>query len=218
MVRRERCAFTLIELLVIITIVAVLVALLLPALAGARDAARRVQCGSNLRQYAVGSDAYRIDYSGLIPLSPMAEFQALPGGEYAGYLEVVRRYMSIPEPAPDPATGLYPRLPVLNCPADGPEARFAPHGYAYRPGLWIFGAVWPETPAMVQRGLTNRLDADAAAFVVHEEMGYWHRRGVPNPPAVGRNWRQAAYGDGHVDWVGGPPPWLDFGGGIGLAG
>jgi prepilin-type N-terminal cleavage/methylation domain-containing protein/prepilin-type processing-associated H-X9-DG protein len=51
-------AFTLIELLVVIAIVGVLVALLLPALSGARESSRRAQCLGNLHQLAVGMLAY----------------------------------------------------------------------------------------------------------------------------------------------------------------
>lgn len=55
---RLRSGFTLIELLVVIAIIAVLVALITPALLGAREAARSVQCKNNLKQFGVGMHAF----------------------------------------------------------------------------------------------------------------------------------------------------------------
>ncbi len=62
-------AFTLVELLTVVGIVAVLIAILLPALAGARRMARRVQCAGNMRQICVALLGYANDNGGKFPLN-----------------------------------------------------------------------------------------------------------------------------------------------------
>lgn len=57
-------AFTLIELLVVIAIVALLISILLPSLAGAREAARTQVCGSNLHQLTLAAVNYSVDNKG----------------------------------------------------------------------------------------------------------------------------------------------------------
>ena len=66
----RRSGFTLVELLVVIAIIAVLVGVLLPALAGARDQSKRVKCQSNLRTIGHGVEFYLADNRDVFPEAP----------------------------------------------------------------------------------------------------------------------------------------------------
>lgn len=63
----SRKGFTLIELLVVIAIIAILAAILFPVLSQARQAAKKTQCSSNMRQLSVALLMYSTDYDGGLP-------------------------------------------------------------------------------------------------------------------------------------------------------
>jgi prepilin-type N-terminal cleavage/methylation domain-containing protein/prepilin-type processing-associated H-X9-DG protein len=85
-------AFTLIELLVVISIIALLVGILLPALGAARRSAQAVKCRSNMRQLGIGITLYSVDWDNLVP----AFRQIRPVTSGVSFLNVPAWFQTIP--------------------------------------------------------------------------------------------------------------------------
>lgn len=145
-----RRGFTLIELLVVIAIISILVALLLPAVQQAREAARRLSCLNHLKQIGLAVHNYHQSCSALPlqstfrPGSTFAGFSAhariLPFIEQAGLYSQVDWNLSF---AAQPAI-CATQIPLFRCPSDPrdglrPDAGvpFAPTNYGFSIGTWL---------------------------------------------------------------------------------
>jgi prepilin-type N-terminal cleavage/methylation domain-containing protein/prepilin-type processing-associated H-X9-DG protein len=115
-------AFTLIELLVVIAIIAILAAMLLPALAGAKSRAQRLQCTSQMKQLGYGFNLFATDHQDQYPPT------AYSTGDYQYQLswdDYIHRYIGGADPDADLILGISGAISdpslipkILKCPAD----------------------------------------------------------------------------------------------------
>src|SRR6476660_8482895 len=94
-VRKKPSGFTLVELLVVIAIIGVLVALLLPAVQAAREAARRVACLNNITQLGLSLHNYEFHFETLPPgvSNPEGPIRNEPQGNHVSWIVRVLPYL-----------------------------------------------------------------------------------------------------------------------------
>ena len=143
--RLSRRGLTLIELLVVLAIIGVLVAVLLPAVQSAREAARRTQCLNNLKQFGLATQTYA-EQHGRLPLSATVDLSVTATGNNASWgvpgrllpqMEQGNLYDTIDlTTAWDSQQAISNmRIPVFQCPSDRESARVRDPGKG-RPLLW----------------------------------------------------------------------------------
>lgn len=159
---KRRAAFTLVELLVVIAIIGVLVALLLPAVQAAREAARRMQCTNNLKQIGLACHNYEAANKSLPPGSgyerpdpvPTWVVRLFPFFEQQGIAAQynAEEYADSPRNAALAKTSV---IPVLVCPSDELASQpillnrrqgAASHNPPAAQGLWYTGSMGPTIP------------------------------------------------------------------------
>lgn len=145
--------FTLVELLVVIAIIGVLIALLLPAVQAAREAARRIQCANNLKQLALGMHNYESSFKAFPPQIQIgtgqyrwsAQARVLPYLEQGSLYNIIDFDLPYGDQYIDGVKLQATRIPTLLCPTEErDEIRFKngepyhyPLNYGVNCGEWF---------------------------------------------------------------------------------
>jgi len=230
---RTRNAFTLVELLVVITIIALLMALLLPAVQNAREAARRTQCTNHLYQMGIAmvraGDAY-----GFVPGWRNREPSAIAGNSTVSWPVVLLPFMERNDVfrvwqganaaffSSGNITGR-PQISFFMCPSSPPDTASDPIlAYAGNCGSGTAGTKWDGVMSYATTSASRiafdeiaSADGTVNTLMITEEcgsrvtQGYWDGRGIVVPTAA-----QQFFGNGSAY---SPYAAASVPGGIGLA-
>jgi prepilin-type N-terminal cleavage/methylation domain-containing protein len=181
-----RRSFTLIELLVVIAIIAILAALLLPALAGARERGRRIACVNNQKQLVLMSEMYADDWDGVYIPKRNLNYYITP------------EYFPRAKMQPYGLQG----SKIVNCPSGHPNSNRDYGHYAYHGGGWdgygkmsqMGGWTIKRAACLIKR--QNLVVPERWAVVIDMLIG-------PHNGSIGAGayamWRDTMWSDSHKD-------------------
>ncbi|MDR0609813.1 MAG: DUF1559 domain-containing protein [Planctomycetaceae bacterium] len=180
--------FTLVELLVVIAIIGVLIALLLPAVQAAREAARRMQCSNNLKQLGIALHNYhdttrRFPAGGSQPTPRATEanfwgalFTLLPYYEQQSLYDSIVTTIDVnPAYGPwNPTAALEGRINALLCPSEGngKEMLYIPTNYMLSWGDYLWDHWTPSLPRNPQvPNMNDGRNPNRSVFVINQWRG-----------------------------------------------
>jgi len=223
---KTQAGFNLIEMLVVIAVIAILAALLLVALSGAKAKVTRTICGNNLRQINLGVRMYSDDFRDATPSPGSSPSRTNFVSLYSGYKNLMKGYVGANQASS-------PRDRLFACPADtffpsfvlpGPKApatyvRQSLHSHpvfdyssyafnggdnktrTFEAGTWTAPGLTGLTLSSVKHPSRTVLITEASALAPWS----WHRPHWPDPrgePLIYNDARNmASFVDGHVSYL-----------------